>query len=538
MAIAASTLLQVRQSGSDTANGGGFDPANANMAADLAATVANTSAPVVTSASYNFVAGDVGAWLYIKSGTNWTPGWYPIVSVASNAATLDAAIGHVSLAGMSLSTVVGCASVASPSSGTWAIDYSQQNAPQFAYTDLVIDGTTNTKATSAAHPFTVAMAGNIVAVTGGTGFTVQRVQIVSVTSGAATMDKSLGTVSSTGGTGGLGGAFASPGGAMSIQVTGIDMAILGGTPYLATSASTNVAGGCVSVTGGATATNASRIIGHNGVMGDRGARAVLQASGISTATLWALGTGTYVECLEADGANLTSIRGFSSASGQSRAYKCKAQRCTNNGINSSSAGIWILCEVTTCTTSSAVSGGLHYKCSFHDNAVSGFVSSSTSVCIQCISENNTGTSDGFFANSAFLLLIGCTARANGRNGVRMQSASNITYSIVGGVFYGNTSNDIDVSGATDGVELINCARGTLGASIAAWQDMNPITLTADPFTNAAGNDFSLNSTAGGGLLAKGIAETFLGLSSTSHHDLGAVQHGDPVSGGGTRRRSF
>ena len=58
-------------------------------------------------------------------------------------------------------------------------DYSQRDTPLISYTDLVI-GSTNTQLTSAANPFTAAHVGNIINVTGGTGFTVQRVQVVSV----------------------------------------------------------------------------------------------------------------------------------------------------------------------------------------------------------------------------------------------------------------------------------------------------------------------------------------------------------------------
>src|SRR5689334_8551301 len=93
MAFAATTNWETQSGGSDS-NGGGFDPGNASMATDLAGSSANTASPVVSSASYNFAAGDVGHWLFIQSGTNWTPGWYKIASVASNQATLDAAAGH------------------------------------------------------------------------------------------------------------------------------------------------------------------------------------------------------------------------------------------------------------------------------------------------------------------------------------------------------------------------------------------------------------------------------------------------------------
>jgi len=90
MALSATTIFEVETGGSDTLNGGAFDPGQtAGMLTDGAATSATGTAPVFTSASYNFVAGDVGAWIYIASGTNWIPGWYKISSVGSNAATLN-----------------------------------------------------------------------------------------------------------------------------------------------------------------------------------------------------------------------------------------------------------------------------------------------------------------------------------------------------------------------------------------------------------------------------------------------------------------
>src|ERR1041385_5743602 len=110
-------VLEIEAGGGDTNNGGGFANGVAGFPTDLAATSGNTSAPVVTSASYTFVAGDVGAYVYVKSGTNWTPGWYPINSVSGGAATLGAGIGAATLANGRLTTVAGCATVASPSRG-------------------------------------------------------------------------------------------------------------------------------------------------------------------------------------------------------------------------------------------------------------------------------------------------------------------------------------------------------------------------------------------------------------------------------------
>lgn len=67
------------------------------------------------------------------------------------------------------------------------------------YTDLVIDGTTNTKVTSAAYPFVAGDVGKFLNVAEGTGFTPGRYTISSVLAGVATLSASVGTVASTGG---------------------------------------------------------------------------------------------------------------------------------------------------------------------------------------------------------------------------------------------------------------------------------------------------------------------------------------------------
>jgi hypothetical protein len=64
---------------------------------DLVIDAAN--AAKVTSASHNFVSTDVGRVLRVDSGTGFTAGTYRIVSVASNAATLDRAVGTLGSSG-------------------------------------------------------------------------------------------------------------------------------------------------------------------------------------------------------------------------------------------------------------------------------------------------------------------------------------------------------------------------------------------------------------------------------------------------------
>ncbi len=66
---------------------------------------------------------------------------------------------------------------------------------------------------------------------------------------------------------------------------------------------------------------------------------------------------------------------------------------------------------------------------------------------------------------------------------------------------------------------------------------NDVTLTGDPFTNAASSDFSLNNTAGAGAACRAV---YPGASkdgtNTSYRDLGALQHQDSGGGGGTTGR--
>ena len=216
MALAAATIFELNASATaSNVNSGGFNPANANMLTDgtTDTNTGNTNSPVFSSASYNFVAGDVNHWLYIQSGTNWIAGWYQIASVASNKATLRAAIGQANIDTnriMGTNTSAGVASVGTPTSGVWTIDYSRSTASPFASTDLAsLTGTTNPATiTSAANPFGGNMVGNLIHITAGTNWTAGWYEIVSVSVITATLDRAVGSAATlTSGTGKVGGAL-------------------------------------------------------------------------------------------------------------------------------------------------------------------------------------------------------------------------------------------------------------------------------------------------------------------------------------------
>jgi len=84
---------------------------------------------------------------------------------------------------------------------TASVDLVVGGFPAEKFTDLVIDGSLNTKVTSASYTFVAGDVGKLLIVTGGTGFTVGVYYVASVAAGAATLSAAVGTVSSTGGTG-------------------------------------------------------------------------------------------------------------------------------------------------------------------------------------------------------------------------------------------------------------------------------------------------------------------------------------------------
>lgn len=538
MAFTGSTVWEVQSGGSDTANGGGFDTGVAGFPTDgtVDTNTGNTSAPVFSSASYNFVAGDVGAWLFVKSGTNSIPGWYKITSVASNKATLNAAIGAGVLFGSTSNilglpnTAAGIATVGTPTNLTWGIDFSQSTTPIITYTDLVIGGTT-TQFTSAGNPVNKRLIGNIIAITSGTGFTVQRVAVVSTSGTTATCDKSLGTGGSTGGNGKLGGCLASPGQAGALYVAK-NFIYVKTASYSITSASTNVSGGCVSLAASSGGSE-GRIEGYNTTRGDCLARSLtrptLTASGISTFTLIALaGQKIKVNNFILDGASLTSSRGVANTTNASgTAYNVKAQNCTNGGIATLQA---VYCEATGCATVAAIGSPDAFACWSHDNTISGFAPSGTfssdNKFFFCVASNNTGaSSDGFaLVSSNAIVLLNNIAYTNGRHGFFLSNAAAPQSTIVNNIAYGNTGTGFNVD--TPGALYLNNAYRSNGTNIVANAfNIGGITLTADPFVNAAGNNFALNSDAGGGGLLRsvGLPGDFPGGNSTGYMDIGPFQ---------------
>jgi hypothetical protein len=527
MALGGTTVWEVQTGGDDTNGGGCFDPGKVSAGGftDGAATVANTASPVFTSASYNFVAGDVGAWLFIAAGTNWTKGWYQIASVASNAATLSAAVGagilpgsavtYTSLVGQSASTLAGCATTASPTGATWSIDYSQQAAAQFTYTDLVSAGTGLT-VSSVLKPFGRQYVGNGIVITGGTNFNAGRYVIASVAAGTfvATVvgPTNITTGAGASGTGGQGGALASMGKVVPFLVNNNYAFVKSGT-YTITTATGNVATGCISgfgVVACFVGYSATRTIMNTGTK-----PLVQYQAALSTATFCAAGY-SFIN-LALDGANQTAAK-LSSNSGY-------FWRCSFTGFNTASSSNPCV-ECTATANSATIFGATAFACEAYANTATPFGGSQI-VAVHCLSYNNTGAStDGFTNGYAF----NCVSYGNGRHGFHVCLGEANCHA------ENNAGWGFTASGPTWYVRACSGYNNTLGLLITGnnglIQGMVDVT-SGSPLTNPGSSDFSTNATALRGALLRsaGIPGAFpRGLTAAGYPDIGAVRHADPAAG--------
>lgn len=543
MAFTATARWQVKTGGATT-GAAGFDPA-ATMNATLTATDGDTTSPDVSCAAYTFGAGDVGHWLFIKSGTNWNPGWYRITAVntSPNYATIDASAGNwitytastsTNAPTDSTSSTDGCATVASPTSGTWAIDYSQGDTSPFNPTDLVIQAASS-RVTSASMPANSnpQIAGNFFRITSGTGFTVQVVYISQVTGGYYQGDKTFGTVGSTGGTAYVGGSSNSLGTIAPLWLSGNRVYVEAGA-YSITSSSTNISDGCLSITVG-TSNSILRIVGH--AINNRASygNAILTASGISSFTMVNItGSSVLLENLSFDGANLTSSRGLSGATnGNNKLIRCNFANFNNSALSIpvSLAYALIACSFYGCSTSTVISTAcsvswLVYGCLFYNNTSSVFVNSASNsgmVICNCLFYNNTGASTDAITFSGRAYIHNCTIDGTGRYAIVNSVSGGVDISVNNCIISNSGSFGLTSTGATkSGFTLYGCAffnntTANMDASLVSLF-VDCVTLTSSPYVDSSAQDFRLNnSQSGKACKSKGYSRGF-----TSYENIGCV----------------
>lgn len=412
-------------------------------------------------------------------------------------------------------------------------DFSQQNAAQATLTAASVLGPAANQVTVSAGDYTTVAGdvGNILQITGGTA-TAGFYRIASVNTGTNvwTLDRNAGTIGQTV-VGAMGGALASLAKAGGAYITSNKIWVKAGT-YSITTATTNVAAGCLSTAQGI------KIEGYNAARGDMGTKPLLQASAINTFTLISIASNSQhlVSNLKLDGASAVSSRGIMA---RMTVYKCEFVNFTNSAIFSDTAvAVAIQCSATGCSGFAAFKQIFGIACIAFDNTVTGFEASS-STFIDCIADTNTGaTSDGFTSSGLGPGdFINCVAYNNGRDGFRAGASRGTNF--VNCIAEGNAGWGINANN-NQVVTAINCAyyNNTSGAFSAGTgdfvQNIGAITLTGSPFNNAAGQDFGLNNTAsqGAACRAAGLPGVFVAGSTTAYQDVGAAQHQDTGGGGG------
>ena len=420
-------------------------------------------------------------------------------------------------------------------------DRSNQDAPHVIIDGVTITATVNATTTDldiVGYAVSAADVGNLVRITGGT-MTAGTYQINSIpAAGRWRLDRSAGVAAQTG-TGRMGGANSNPGLTAAVTVAFNKVWIKAGT-YSITSATQNVAGGCVIYPSGGQLWE-----GYQTTRGDLGTAPVLQASGINTATIFQInGNDSGGTNIEVDGAGLVAIRGIVLA-GRTIGFKITARNCTNSGITYGPGAHIIQGFATGCSTAGGAinqtSGGLAslYACVARANTVTGFLGC-VGTYINCISASNTGATTDGFGMSSSASFVNCVAYANGRhgfnnNGVGQTCAFNncvAEANVDTGFIIVNISTNILLNLAAFG-NGTNYNITATGNSIVG--NFSPITGTSSFFTSPSTGDFSLNNSLGGGALLKLTASTgtFPGIPSTSYLDRGAVQTSGSPSGGGS-----
>jgi len=355
------------------------------------------------------------------------------------------------------------------------------------------------------------------------------------------MEKSLGTLGSTGGAGRLGGAFATPGAVGGLLVAGNFLHIKQhATDYSATTTSANVANGRITTPAGAIGTPVS-IRGYETTpFDDTGVRPVYKW-GVNAGTNPLLNYGGQYQDLEniildGDGSTYTSTRAINHAA-NCRCRRVKFMRFNNSQVLAfgNQSTFWD-CEVASNTVSFTTTNNPYRfdHCYFHDNTTD-VISCNSATFHSCIFDSNGG--HGVTSGTALMDFNNCVFYNNTGAGVNLTGAPT-WIRFTNCIFVNNSTYGVALAAAYENVFFDNCAfyNNTSGkyqtANVNTANIRGEIILTEDPFVDAANGDFRLNMKAGGGALLRGAGypSTFPGLTYAHRRDIGAHQHSGPSAG--------
>lgn len=435
--------------------------------------------------------------------------------------------------------------------GASGTDYSQQNSPQYALTGVTSSGAGNTVLFASAASD---MVGNGARVVSGTNFNTGTFLVTSVSVG----------VSITFGTNGAGQSISSGVGASGvINIGGATATLQVLLDALTNSTSAHIwikNTGTLTITSSNTPASPSPghlISGYGTTRGD-GVRSSITTSTNSVHGFVSNGQVFGLENIDLSSTAGTPGDGVRATAANStlvllRNVKVSGFNVCANGNNAGSIFIFntialIDSEVTGCTSHAIQTQGYTfvYGSYLHGNSGDGInlVTGALNVVVQnsilassvngiaYVSGGMGSGSQVFVSNSAFYNLSG-----NGITGPGGSSASLINgnaLNVVNTIFSTITGTALNagpallqmVSGSNNkfynnGTNFGNAYTSSVGG-----------TLTADPFTNAAGGNFALNNTAGGGAACRATGfPGVLAAGGTGFIDIGPLQHQDAGGGG-------
>ncbi len=427
--------------------------------------------------------------------------------------------------------------------GASGTDWSLQNAAQYSVTDAVTAGTTTV--TSATASFGTDVVGNVLYITGGTGAIAAGWYEITVrnSSTSITVDRSTGLTAGTGATLKIGGAFLTPSKMLSVQSGNVGHRLWLKNGSYTTSTLLSL----VTNSGSPPNMVATLFSGYNVTHGDNPTGATRPTISCTGAGVdgFAVDTRGTVAYLILDGTS-TARDGIVNTgyNGDSFAIGCNVTAFSSHGIGTRS----LACEVTAMKSGAASGFDLngsssdHWYAYAHANPCHGFSTNGNNAgakLVGCVAAYNTGaSSDGFNVKALYGFgMVNCVSVGNGRHGLVTDTYEQ-TFAVINNVFSSNGGYGVafnyNTGWAEPSVNYNAFYNNSSGARSNLTAGANDITLTGDPFVDAANGNFALNATAGAGaaLKAAGFPGVFPGGLTTGYLDIGAVQHADPAGGAG------
>lgn len=426
--------------------------------------------------------------------------------------------------------------------GASGTDYSQQNSAQYALTSIATAGTGTTFLTATAASN---MVGNTLQVISGTNFVTGFFEITSVSAGVSvTVDRNICTGVGASGVINIGGGLLTP-------QKGNDAAVNSNTVWIKSGTYTQTTSIVWSNTGGATSPKMFR--GYDTTHGDSTTRPLITTATDSTKLCDVSGVSGVV---------WRNINFSNTASTRSRCFSTPSDYCFwlqftgckftgfteaiefDNIIDYQGTATQVnSCEFTSISAYCIrITGTLMVRGSFfHDCTGTGIFSDgpasigSVTVLSSAFRAMNYGidTDSGTDTRAANVLIFidQCDFADSVNDDIRIQNttrALSVTNSIGYNNGTGGAGKFINAPNQLPGI-WVNYNAYASGDLTNVTAGNSDVTITGDPFTNRASNDFSLNNTAGAGAACRNAgfpSATGPGLFGAGYQDIGALRHQD------------